>query len=275
MTTRTETTITPDSKIPLLFVYEEGHTPRPAVIVLHGTRRTKEIGVSEHDQYLNGGEFVRVYPDAPLHGARLPQGHPLAQDATWTAYLRGEGDALRDVIIPVVSGMASEVSSIIDYLLTRPDLVAPHFATYGFSVAGLMSLLAANRESRLDAAVMLCTPVRFQLMVLGMAYQWNNDAIEEAAQYDPMARPDKFPPTALLFVHGSRDDLIPVEAPRDVYGRLKPHYASTPERLRISEYPHVRHYLDKPAPYSTPQAMEEIVQLREEARLWLKCFLNP
>jgi dienelactone hydrolase len=275
MTTRTESTVTPDGKTPLLLVYEDGHTPRPVVIVLHGTRRTKEIGASEHDQYLNQGEFVRVYPDAPLHGARLPHGHPLAQDAAWAGYLRGEGDALRDVIIPVVSGMANEVSSIIDYLLTRPDLVVPHFATYGFSVAGLMSFLAANREPRLDAAVMLCTPVRFQFMSLGMAYQWSNDAIEEAAQHDPMAQPAKFLPTALLFIHGSRDDLVPVEAPRDVYGRLKPLYASTPERLRLSEYPHVRHYLDKPAPYSTLPAMEEIVQLREEARLWLARFLNP
>jgi hypothetical protein len=131
-----------------------------------------------------------------------------------------------------------------------------------------------RREARLDAAVMLCTPVRFQLMSLGMAYQWSNEAIEEAVQHDPMTRPEGFPPTALLFIHGSRDDLVPVEAPRDVYGRLKPHYAVTPERLRLSEYAHVRHYLDKPAPYSTTQAMEEIAQLREEARSWLKRFLN-
>jgi len=275
MGTRRERVLTPDGKIPLLLVYEEGHIPRPAVIVLHGTRRTKEIGFDEHDQHLGQGDFVRVYPDAPLHGERLPQGHPLTQDATWRAYLHGEGDALHDVIIPVVWGMANEVPSIMDYLLGRPDLVAPRFATYGFSVAGLMSFLAANRASRLNAAVMFCTPVRYQLMSLGMAYRWSNEAIEEAMQHDPMARPGAFFPTALLFLHGSRDDLVPVEASRDVVARLGPYYVSNPERLKLSEYPHVRHYLDPSAPYSTPKGAEEIRRLREEARMWLKRFLAP
>jgi dienelactone hydrolase len=275
MITTREIAVTPNGKIPLLLAYEEGQVPRPAVIVLHGTRRTKEIGFSEHDRYLNTGDFIRVYPDAPLHGDRQPQGHRLAQDATWAALLRGEGDALHDVIIPVVAGMAAEVSSIIDYLLTRPELVAPHFATYGFSVAGLMSFLAAGQEPRLDAAVMLCTPVRYQLMSLGMAYQWTNEAIEEALEHDPMSHPGGFFPTALLFVHGTRDDLVPVEAVRDVHRRLTPLYASQPERLRLSEYAHVRHYLDKPAPYSTARAGEEIMQLRNEARLWMKRILNP
>ena len=69
MDTVTEHLTIPGNNIPLLIRYEQGFTWY-AVIVLHGTRRSKEIGVEEHDRYLSGGDFIRVYPDAPLHGER-------------------------------------------------------------------------------------------------------------------------------------------------------------------------------------------------------------
>ena len=217
---------------------------------------------------------MRVYPDAPLHGERQPPGSPLALDATWDAYARGERDALREVMIPVVWGLAGEVSEIIDYLCTRPEVVRPRFATYGFSVGGLMSLLAASLEPRLAAAVTLCAPVRFRFMSVGMHYRWHNDSIAEDLAYDPLVRADRFFPTALLMVHGVRDDVVPVEAARAAYAQLAPHYAADSGRLRLAEYPQVRHYLDKPAPYSTPEAESEIVALREEATAWLGRFVG-
>lgn len=274
METITERVVAPGSNIPLLLVYEKGCVPRPAVIVLHGTRRSKEIGLQEHDEYLRGGDFVRIYPDAPLHGERAPAGGKFESDATWQAYLRGEGDALHEVMIPMVWGLANDVPKVIDYLLTRPALVLPHFATYGFSVAGLMSLMAAVVEPRLDAAVTLSAPLRFRFMSVGMNYPWDNESIEEAERYDPLAHADCFYPTALLMIHGTRDDLVPIEAVRHVASRLLPYYAADPRRFKLSEYPHVRHYLDKPEPYVTTEGAHEILELRREAKHWLKRFLS-
>ncbi len=273
MDTICEHVITPGSGIPLLLVYEQGCLPRPAVIVLHGTRRSKEIGLQEHDQHLCGGDFVRVYPDAPLHGERSAADGKFENDATWQAYMRGEGDALHEVMIPMVWGMAKDVPKVIDYLLTRPELVVPRFATYGFSVAGLMSLMASAVEPRLDAAVTLSAPVRFRFMSIGMTYPWDNASIEEAEQYDPLAHAQHFSPTALLMIHGTRDDLVPVEAARHFASHLSPCYAAEPQRFRLSEYPHVRHYLDKPEPYVTAEGAQETRELRREARDWLKRFL--
>jgi pimeloyl-ACP methyl ester carboxylesterase len=274
METIYERVVTPGSGIPLILVYEQGCLPRPAVIVLHGTRRSKEIGLQEHDQYLCGGDFVRVYPDAPMHGERASADGRFQSDAPWQSYMRGEGDALREVMIPLVWGMAKDVPKVIDYLLTRPELIEPHFATYGFSVAGLMSLMATGVESRLDAAVTLSAPVRFRFMSIGMTYPWDNESIEEAEHYDPLAYADRFYPTALLMIHGTRDDLVPVEAARHMASRLSRYYSADPQRFKLSEYPHVRHYLDKPEPYVTAEGADEIRELRREARDWLKHFLS-
>jgi hypothetical protein len=275
METITKRILTPGANIPLLLKYEENCFPRPAVIVLHGTRRNKVIGAEEHDAYLKGGDFIRVYPDAPLHGERAILDHKTALDSTWEGYLQGKGDALHEVMIPMVYGLAQEVGIIIDCLLDHPQLITPHFGVYGFSVAGLASFMAAGLEPRLDAAVMLSAPLRFLFMMIGRAYEWDEASLIEAEAYDPMAHPERFFPTALLFSHGVRDDLAPVEVTRDVVRRLEPYYQSNPERLRLSEYPHVRHYLDKPAPYVGPEGQRELLALRTEAKDWLKNFLNP
>jgi len=274
MKTVSEHILIPGINLPLLLRYEAGQTPRPAVIVLHGTRRSKEVGVREHDEFLDGGDFIRVYPDAPLHGERAIPGHKTNLDSTWEGYLRGEGDALHEVMIPMVYGMAKEVGLIIDYLLSKPELIVPHFGVYGFSVAGLASFMAASLEPRLDVAIMLSAPLRFLFMMIGRTYAWEESTLIEAEAYDPMANPEKFFPTALLMTHGVRDDLVPIEFSRDIYHRLSPYYVNNPERLHLSEYPNVRHYLDKPAPYVGVNGQREISTLRAEAKGWLKKFLN-
>lgn len=257
-----------------MLVYEEECVPRPAVIVFHETRRNKEMAVSEHDEHLGKGAFVRVYPDEPLHGERPRLGDAKTEAALWGSYLRGEGDALHDIMIPLVWGMAQEVSTIIDYLSTRQDLIIPRWGTYGFSVAGLISLQAAGLETRLDAAVAISPPTRFRFMALGMRFQWDNATLAEAITYDPLVRADRFSPTALLLTHGTRDEIVPIEATHSLFTRLLPHYQQNPERLRFSEYSHFRHSLDKPAPYTTSEAAQQILLIRQEARLWLEHFLN-
>lgn len=272
--TVTERVTVRDGEIPLLLVYEPSTVPQPAVIVLHGTRRTKEISFDDHDHFLRDGHFVRVYPDAPLHGEREQPGSPLSEASVWEDYLVGKGDALHEVMIPVVYGMAKEVSDIIDYLVSRKDIIQPKFGVYGFSVAGLMAFLAANLESRLNAAVCLCIPPRFLLMSVGRPYQWDMQTLKEAARYDPMNNPALFFPTSLFLGHGQMDDIVPIEVVRDVYHRLLPHYESMPERLMLKEYPNIRHYLDQPFPYNTKKGSEEILELRKEASDWLALYLS-
>ena len=91
MDTVTEHLTIPGNNIPLLIRYEQGCTPRPAVIVLHGTRRSKEIGVEEHDRYLSGGDFIRVYPDAPLHGERAIKDQNTSFILHWKVIFRVRG----------------------------------------------------------------------------------------------------------------------------------------------------------------------------------------
>ena len=53
----------------------------------------------------------------------LLKDHKTSFDSTWEGYLQGEGDALHEVMIPMVHKMAQEVGLVIDYLITRPGLM--------------------------------------------------------------------------------------------------------------------------------------------------------
>ena len=130
--------------------------------------------------------------------------------------------------------------------------------------------MAAGLVPQLDAAVMFSAPLRFIFMMVGRTYLWDEAALIEAEEYDPMNHVDQFFPKALLLIYGLRDDLVPIEATRDVYSRLKLFYEKDPDRLRLSIYPHMRHYLDKPAPYVGVEGNNEIIQARLEAKKWLE-----
>ena len=79
----------------------------------------------------------------------------------------------------------------------------------------------------------------------------------------PHLHPRAFPPTALLSHTAAGDDVVPAGPARELHEALRPHYAGTPERLRLVEHPQLGHGL--------PPVVA--ARVRAEMAAWFRRFL--
>lgn len=206
-----------DEPIPAVILRPADRPPGPAIIVLHGQGRdlSKETHLVDLSAEAARGATV-VSIDLRLHGDRR------------------RPDLDTSGAIPVldfhamVTASSADVVAVTEYLLDRVDLSNGSLGVGGFSLGACVALVAAVRDPRLAAILLMGTPI---LTDDDPAHYPTTrpDPVtlrHAVAQNDPFRMLDRLPPRPVLFVHGERDVDAPLEEVRELHAALAQRYAS-------------------------------------------------
>lgn len=233
---------------------------RPAVILIHGGGITDLIA-SPKPQY-KGEWFIPQFDYIPY---RLAQSDMLVVAIdTWWAGDRYEPDRAKlaqdDPLAALFHGYAEtarDVSQVIDYLVSRDDVDPAKIGVSGKSGGGIISLMAACKDERIEAVVAwkagadfitLCQ-LRGNGVLVSRSLSQNIAFREEIQREDPIYLYEDIPPKALALI-GNRDDpSMPRQAAEALYAKLQPLYTAYPERLimKLFETPRPTHDLEPAA----------------------------
>lgn len=142
----------PGERVPVLAVRRTVHaqTPRPVVIVLHGTDGAKEGMATLLETYASRG-FLAVAIDGRHHGERatpIPGLPDPYQSAMLQSYRTGIGH-------PYLYDTVWDVLRLVDYLASRTDVDAARIGLIGNSKGGTEAYLAAAADPRIGVVVPL------------------------------------------------------------------------------------------------------------------------
>jgi len=179
-----------------------------------------------------GSNCLRIYADLPLRGDRAIPDNEVE--------MRVRLDAFNQVVIPVVIGMAIDISRIIDYALR---LNAYKVIVIGWSLGALSALIATAKDKRIVATAVLSGPTRFVDIGLLENYDWRPADMEIRREYDPFENYRAIYPRQLLILHGQDDLPRVLDGARSFYDIARSHYGANSDRLQMQQYPNVAHEL--------------------------------
>ena len=197
----------------------------PLVFVLHGLGSRKEKMLTALYELASAG-LRAVALDARLHGERLDAGER-------------EERLNRDYFgatFEMIEGTAQDISLLLNHF--APTCAGIH----GISLGGYITFAALLAEPRLTAAsVALGSPDWIgPLRRFGLGP--GHPAWDRAAALNPLdLLPKLLPPRPLLMLHGTADAVVPPDGVIALEEKLRPLYASVPDRLKLQLYPGLGH----------------------------------
>jgi dienelactone hydrolase len=254
----------PFEPIPVL-LYHRADLPgaKPVVVYYHGVVQRKEIYLDSHPmaRRLADAGFVVALPDAPGHGER-PAG------ASVVERLRA---SLPHEFCADIEQARDEASALLDWLAGQEGIDGGRLAVAGVSMGGFTAAaVAAAARERLRSAVCIAGSgglVECMAATDSIAPgKWgpldrslDAETQDRIQRIDPLHYPARYAPLPLLLLHGALDTWNPHSTTERFHAALVPHYASAPERLRLSVAPNAPHW---------PPALPMI----EEAVEWLRSW---
>ncbi|MCX7663963.1 MAG: acetylxylan esterase [Gemmataceae bacterium] len=149
-------------RVPLRMVQlkEPRKSPRPVMILLHGTGGNKEGMESWLEEFASLG-FLAVAIDARYHGARVPEakGAEAYVKAIIKAWQTPAGQAQEH---PFYYDTVWDLWRVLDYLEKRPDVDAKRIGMLGISMGGIQTYLAAAVDDRVAVALPLIAVQSFK-----------------------------------------------------------------------------------------------------------------
>lgn len=144
-----------------------------------------------------------------------------------------------------ILGWTRDLSTVVDYLWTLPEIDKSRLALLGFSGGAAVSVYVAAQDSRIAAVAACACPAEFSFpkeQSPAILKHFRSVGIIKDASFPPDLAQwlDGFrqvgainyvagiAPRPLLLVHGSADDVVPVDHARKLYAR-----AGDPKRLVI------------------------------------------
>ncbi len=197
----------------------------PVVFILHGLGSRKEKMLAGLYELASAG-FRAVAPDARLHGERVD---------VWERDTKLNQDYF-GTTSQMIEGTAHDISRLMDHF------APPSAGIHGISLGGYIAFSALVAEPRLAAgSVALGSPDWLgPLRRFGLGP--GHPAWERASALNPLdLLPTVLPPRPLLMLHGSADAVVPVDGVIALEEKLRPLYASFPERLKLQLYPNLGH----------------------------------
>jgi dienelactone hydrolase len=182
----------------------------PVVILLHHLGAADHSVMESYARYLSPRGIASVVMTLPYHMERRSRGdgplrHFVGEDA--------------DVAVQAFDQSARDVSTIIDWLLTRSEIDAARIGVAGVSLGAIVTHLAMGRDARISAGVAAMgggdlpdinrsSPiVRFFLR--GHRRDLSADEIEKLRSVDPLSFANRNLPRRVLMIQGARDAFIP------------------------------------------------------------------
>ncbi len=183
---------------------------------------------------------VKVYLGLPLFGARSP-----AAGAETLAQRQAEDYSLR-IFEPVVVGAAQELPRVLAALRDRKCPGASgKIGLFGFSAGGTAVLVALTEPNvPVGVAVTVNAPAGLKSAVDALEratqqpYTWSEGALQLAQRTDPVLHAREIatgqPPPALFLLHGGNDTVISAAGSAALEKALRPFYATSAARDRLS-----------------------------------------
>lgn len=236
-----------DREIPTLLLSSDRVSvgKRPIVIALHGGAIPEvldEPGMTAKEAWFVPEEFhdapytlaeagiLVVIIDAWWAGERYRPEHARMVEANYLeALVRGWVETTRDV------------SLVIDALAKRDDVDVERVGVCGRSGGGIVSLMAAARDTRVTAVTSWagCSDIE------GLARSKAPDAVVDGfiadapgvkdllKEFDLTYHASSAPPTAILMMNNRKDPAMPIALAEATHEKLLAAYADMPERLRF------------------------------------------
>ena len=210
------------NSIPLLFVAKdsiEQAKERGTVFFFHGFTANKDVQKPDLEMFAKEG-YLLIGVDNWGHGDRL--------HSDFENHFDPDGEYIEQRFIEAVEKTAIEVPALIDALIDQNLVNADKLGLIGISMGSFISYKVLVTETRISsAALFIGSP------------NWGNSS------QSPHLFPECVFPAALLTIVAGKDQTVPPVEAKTFHHQLKPYYASSPERLKLMEYPMSDHMMEE------------------------------
>lgn len=201
---------------------EVGPAPRPAAILLHPLGEVKEGVMGSFARYLAARGIAAAVVTLPYHMKRAIRQAPI--DRYMGPNLQQDVQALNQA--------ASDVSTVLTWLLARPDVDPRRTAVIGVSLGAIVAHLAMGRDDRITACVAILgggdLPALYRhsilFHILRMLHLYPNqgtpDDLGLLATVDPISYAGRNRPRHVLMIQAARDIIMPPAEAKALWAAL-------------------------------------------------------
>lgn len=275
----------------------------PLIILWHGLGLPNSEEILAETLPLEEVQAWKAYLGLPLLGKRLPIG---GMEEIWRRQLE---DYVLQSLLPMIEPAMQELPDVVQALQAKFNINdEAGIGLFGFSTGGLAALLTLVESSlpittavlagvtkglvaavdNYKRAVQNAYPtLKEQYPWIEEEYPWIEEkyhwtAQSEAAKQrlDFVARASEItqrqPMPAILFVHGSQDEIFPVNEVEQLHTALAPYYerANRTEHLSLRTFKHLKHQIDLEAAKSSPDMQQDIAELQRVVTAWFSQHLT-
>jgi predicted esterase len=260
--------------------------PAPLIVLWHG------FGIPNSEQLLaevlplEEVQAWKAYLGLPSFGKRLPAG------GIDEIERRQMEDYVLKLLLPTTEQAMQELPSVVEALQTRfPIDNKQGIGLFGFSAGGLTALLTLLESpvpiktvvlagvtkdlvSAVDAFERWMKQYYPNLKEEEIKYCWSEASEAAKKRLDFVARASEIierqPIPAMLFLHGSQDEIFPVNQIEELDKTIAPHYqkVNQSERLSLKTFENLGHQLDLEAAKNSPELQQDIAELQQFVTAW-------
>ncbi|MBF2014593.1 MAG: prolyl oligopeptidase family serine peptidase [Rivularia sp. T60_A2020_040] len=265
---------------------ENPDLPAPLIVLWHG------FGIPNSEELLSEllplteVQAWKAYLGLPSFGKRLPPGGIDELER------RNMEDFLLKLLLPTSEQAMQELPNVVEALLAKfPIDNKEGISLFGFSAGGLTILLTLLESSVPIKTIVLAGVTKDLVSIVDgnvrwkkyfhpelndeqIKYRWSEASEAAKKRLDFVARASEImqrqPIPAMLFVHGSQDEVFTVNQIEELYAAMAPYYSQTnqSERLCLQTFEHLGHDIDLEAAKNSPDVQQDIDELQQVVTAW-------
>jgi predicted esterase len=260
--------------------------PAPLIVLWHGFGIPNSEELLAEVLPLEEVQAWKAYLGLPSFGKRLPAG------GIDEIERRQMEDYVLKLLLPTTEQAMQELPSVVEALQTRfPIDNKQGIGLFGFSAGGLTALLTLLESpvpiktvvlagvtkdlvSAVDAFERWMKQYYPNLKEEQIKYRWSEASEAAKKRLDFVARASEIierqPIPAMLFLHGSQDEIFPVNQIEELDKTIAPHYqkVNQSERLSLKTFENLGHQLDLEAAKNSPELQQDIAELQQFVTAW-------